>query len=104
MESYNTYFLLSGYFYLTNVLCFNLHPSCYLCQFVPFYCWEDAPQWISHHLFIHFPTDGYLSCFQGLEIVNKSAKKLLVYPILEGFLIRLAVESLFSESSFLVGS
>lgn len=36
--------------------------------------------------------------------MNKTAKKLLVYPILEGFLIRLAEESLFSESSFPVGS
>ena len=46
---------------------------------------------------IHSLIDGCLCCFQGLAITNKSAKNLLEYPMLEGFIIsyRKAILSIF---------
>ena len=96
MESYST--LFSAWLFLFNKMFFYLHLYCCVCQFVPFYCWVVF-HWLDtrQFVFLHSLIDGCLCCFQGLAITNKSAKNLLEYPMLEGFIIsyRKAILSIF---------
>ena len=65
---YSLLFLAS----FTQYNALEIHPRCCTRQFIPFFYLSSIEQ-IYHNLFIHSLAVGYLGCFQGFAIMNKTA-------------------------------
>lgn len=59
--------------------------NCYLYQYFILTAEQQSIIWIYHNIFIYFPVDGHLKCFQLLAIINQAAIRRHVKAFLRAY-------------------